>query len=425
MKKLFVIALAAVLVVMFNVPATAKVTHKFNGYWRTRWYSYDNLDYMENSSSLNAVDTRTRLKYTAVLHENLKLINYFEMDAVWGKNPKDSSYGDRGADAVALEIKNTYADFNFANLQWQIGTQNFRDATGGFVYNDDMTGMKINYRADNYVASLRWVRWYEGFGTTQFGGEGNGVDYDMFDFIFNYKMGNHRIAPFITYMKTNDGSGFDGTAGEPQDLYFLGLRYDLKFGNYKWYVNAIYEGGSVDDNTDVTAYVFDTNLSGKWGQWSGFLRFSYVSGDDDTTDNDEEGWYLPSGKIGSVSNLSELWGDGKFDVTKPEGSPGKEPRNWMHIGIGGAYKLSKAWNFKLAYWYLNAAQDGPTSEDALTDTNIGSEFDFWATWTIMKSLKLDMLFSYLIAGDAIEGQMPAGVSTEDPWELGAQLSLKF
>ena len=372
MKKLFVFALAAVLVVMFSVPVTAAVKHKFNGYWRTRFYTYDNLDYQENSSSLQAVDTRTRLKYTAVLHDNLKLVNYFEMDAIWGKNPKDSSYGDIGADAVAIEVKNTYADFNFANLQWQIGTQNFADATGGFVYNDDMTGIKINYRADNYVASLRWIRWYEGYGTTQFGGQGNGVDYDVYDFIFNYKAGNHRIAPFITYMKTNDGGGLAGTAGEPQDLYFLGANYEMKFGNYKWWVNAIYEGGSIDDSTDVTAYVFDTNLSGKWGQWGAFVRFSYASGDDDVTDGDWEGWYIPGGKAGSVSNLSELWGDGKFDVTKPAMSPGKEPSDWMHFGLGTSYKMSKAWNFKLSWWNLNLAQDGAASQSGATDKNIGN-----------------------------------------------------
>ena len=423
MKKLFIFALATVLAVMFTLPAAAAVKHEFGGYWRTRFYSYDNLDYADNSSSLQAIDTRTRLFYTAVLHDNLKFINQFEMDAIWGANPKDSSYGDRGADAVAVEVKRTFIDANWANLRWRIGTQGFQDPSGGYVFDDDMTGMKIDYRAASMTIGLWWLRSYEGYGTTQFGGEGNGVDFDTISLILNYKAGNMRWAPFLTYMRTNDGGGFEGTAGEPLDLYFAGLRWDMKMGNWDFYAIGIYEGGSYDDTADVSAYVFDAEARVKLGNWGAWGRFMYVSGDDDTTDDDIEQWAIPS-KLASMSNWAELWGDGSFDVTFPDGSTGKEVTDLMNFGLGAWMNPTKAWTLKLAWWYLNFAQDGANSSSGASDKNIGNEIDFWATYSVMQAMKLHFIFSYLIVGDAIE-EAVSPVSAEDPWELGAQLEIKF
>ena len=100
----------------------------------------------------------------------------------------------------------------------------------------------------------------------------------------------------------------------------------------------------------------------------------------------------------------------------------------MQLGLGANYKMSKTWKFKASVWFLQFAQDGALSQTAErfsgTDKDIGTEIDLWATWTIMKALKMDFVFSYLMAGDALD-EVTAPLSAEDPWELGAQLSLKF
>jgi len=165
----------------------------------------------------------------------------------------------------------------------------------------------------------------------------------------------------------------------------------------------------------------------------------YVSGDDDTTNSEYEGWLTPKGAEQSMSNYAELWGDGAFDKVIPDGAQGKEVTNIMTFGLGGSYELSKEWMFKLAWWYLSFAEDGRNSQTASdgfisnsnqTDANIGNEIDFWATWSFMKSMKLHFLFSYLMAGDALDNYVSGATggtktSAEDPWELGAQLELKF
>jgi hypothetical protein len=431
MKKLFVIALAATLVVMFTVPATAKVTHKFNGYWRTRFFTYDNTDFIDEGRHVAEIDTRTRIKYTAKIHENLQFVNYFEMDTRWG----GTSYGDRGADAIAVEVKNTYAKFNFANLEWTIGTQGFKDPSGGFIYSSDMTGMKINYRADNYVFGFWWWRAWEG----ERNSGNNGEDFDVFTAVLNYKSGNHRIAPFIVYMYTNDGGGYPAsvgdpyeiyaTAGEEQEVWFLGINYGLKAGNTDFMLNFIYETGDANDNADIDAWVFDVRSDTNFGNWGLKARFMYVSGDDDVTDNDVEGWYIPGGDMHSKSDYAEYWGGGSFDSRIPSYSQGKDVTDIMAFGPTVYFKPNKAWQIDIGLWHLRYAEDGATSEQVLygtsgDDKEIGNELDILVTWKMMKNFKVYGSFAYLFIGDAIEDTL-AGADDEDSWEAYLQMELKY
>ena len=85
MKKFAILALAAVMVIALTVPAAA-LENEFGGYWRTRMYTEGHFNGENNDDTNNRlVDTRTRLYYTAKINDNLKFVNKFEMDAVWGK----------------------------------------------------------------------------------------------------------------------------------------------------------------------------------------------------------------------------------------------------------------------------------------------------------------------------------------------------
>jgi hypothetical protein len=124
MKKFTILALAALLVVAFTVPAAA-LENQFGGYWRTRFYI--NKDFtgedQTNGRNYEVVDTRARLYYTAILNDNLKFVTKFEMDSVWGQGP----LGDIGADGKELEIKNAHIDANFWGLNWKVGIQGIRE----------------------------------------------------------------------------------------------------------------------------------------------------------------------------------------------------------------------------------------------------------------------------------------------------------
>jgi len=84
MKKLWIIALLVLLVGAFTLPAMA-VDHEFGGFWRTRMFNMTNFTGDDTSDKdLQQADTRTCLYYTAVLSDAVKLVNKFEMDAVFG-----------------------------------------------------------------------------------------------------------------------------------------------------------------------------------------------------------------------------------------------------------------------------------------------------------------------------------------------------
>ena len=137
MKKFIVLMLAVVLVVAFAMPASA-LENIFGGYWRTRMYQQRNFagddGNLDQTRDAVLVDTRTRLYYTAKINDNLKLVNKFEMDTVWGSA---AGYGRVGTDAIAIEIKNTYADFNLGPVNMLVGAQPFTLARG-FISDDHM-----------------------------------------------------------------------------------------------------------------------------------------------------------------------------------------------------------------------------------------------------------------------------------------------
>ncbi|GAG97054.1 unnamed protein product [marine sediment metagenome] len=64
MKKFGIIALAALLVVAFTIPAAA-LESTFGGYWRTRFFSQSDFSGDDSESQdYNAIDTRSRLYAT-------------------------------------------------------------------------------------------------------------------------------------------------------------------------------------------------------------------------------------------------------------------------------------------------------------------------------------------------------------------------
>jgi hypothetical protein len=149
MKKFFVFALAVLLVFAFTLPAAA-VEHVFGGYWRTRFGTQQDFTGEDTlqSRDVTLVDTRTRLYYTAVLHDNLKLVNKFEIDAVWGLNGAQgggtvagtNADADIGADGVGVEVKNSYADFNLGDWNFKVGYQGMKLARG-LLFDADAAGV--------------------------------------------------------------------------------------------------------------------------------------------------------------------------------------------------------------------------------------------------------------------------------------------
>jgi hypothetical protein len=423
MKKLFVFMLAIVLVVAFTVPASA-LTNKFGGYWRTRFVSYGNLDGQDTGGSgFTQVNTRTRLYYTAILHDNLKFVNKFEMDAIWGGSTTTTDYGGIDADGRDLQVKNTYVDFNAYNLNWVIGTQGFQWGRSGFLFDTDATGLKIIYRgADNIIPAFYWVRAYDGEKNT--GDDGQDTDY--YTALVNIKSGNMQIVPYLTYLTANSGGSIPtnglngGTLGEAQNLYYLGLDFNMKFDKWSFLATGIYNGGEVDDSTDAKGYLFDVVAKVKLGGFGIHGEVMYATGDDNATDGDEEAFIAPAG---ASYTWSEGYAKGAIDTGNfVQAGGAKEISNMMNFNLGTTFNTGKSLKWQIDWWNINYAEDATGNGDSRDgNKDVGNELSVKATYKLIKNMDLLMVAAYMVAGDAYEPP----TNSANPYELAAQLTLKF
>ena len=404
MKKLLVITLAILLVGAFTVPAMA-VDHEFGGYWRTRMYNMTDFSGDDSGSADNQqADTRTRLYYTAVLSDEVKLVNKFEMDAVFG----DGVRGDIGADGQNFEIKQSYADFSLGDINVKLGTQG-KCMARGFIFCDDFTGAIVRYVADDMTIPFIWIKAYEG-GTGEDANDFD-VDYYALDPVFN--MGDIKINPHLMYIASTDASDWGSTnANGEVAAYYLGVSVDYAADMFSAWFTGIYEAGSVDmtsgDSLDVAASLAAAGGTFNLDALSIHAQAFYATGDDDATDGDANDFYVPKG---ASYYWAEIMGYGTIDAAVSNGSPGDQITNIMAFNVGVDIPLDKL-SVTVDIWNASLVED-----NANGDTDLGTEIDVAASYQLLDDLKLQVVAAYLSAGDA--------TGDENPTEVGAQLSLSF
>lgn len=409
------------MVAFFAMPASAAVTNKFGGYMETVFSGYKHLNYVETGSEdWHQIRYRHRLFYSATVHENLKFNFASEIDTVWG----DTVGGDIGADGNPLfEIKTVNVDFNLMNTRWQVGTQGFNIARG-LVINDDATGMKISYRGmDNIIPAFWWFRPFEG---SQMDTGNNGADVDHFTVLANIKSGNMQFIPAIGYLTSNSAGPWSnqGVMYQAMNVYFVTLDFNAKFDMWDLTLFGGYEGGELNDTTDISAYAFNAKAGVKLANFKIRGEILYTTGEEATASGDYDGWWYPKNN-GSGQNYStaEFFRKGWDWTYSPKGGGAADPRstgnaaeNRMEFGLGVDFNPTKSWKVMFDWWNLNLTEDNKTG-----NSDVGNELDLKATWQIMKNLKLDLIGAYLILGDAIK---PA-TDDANPYETSIRLILSY
>lgn len=368
---------------------------------------YNNTNFSgddEGTADVQAADTRTRLYYTAVLSDEVKLVNKFEMDATFG----DSARGDIGADGQNFEVKQSYADFNLGDFNVKLGTQG-KTMARAFLFSADFTGAIVRYMGDDMIIPFIWVKAYEG-GT---GDEANDFDVDYYavDPVFN--MGDLKINPHLLYAKSADASAWSSTnANEAVDVYYLGVSVDYAADMFSAWFTGLYESGSVEmtsgDDLDVAANLVAVGGAFNMDALSIHAQAFYATGDDDTDDGDANDFYVPNG---ASYYWAEIMGFGEVDAQVSNGSPGDQISNITAFNVGVDVPMDKL-KLTVDIWNANLNED-----NANGDTELGTEIDVTATYQLLDDLKLTVLAAYLSAGDA--------TGDENPTELGAILSLSF
>lgn len=413
MKKLFVLACAALMTAAFVLPAAA-VEHQFGGYWRTRAYTLENYgDTLTADDDLTQVDTRTRLYYTAVINENLKFVNKFEFNAVWGgpdANPNlwNSSFGDIGADGNNVVVKNSYVDFNYGPMNFKVGTQPVVSSRG-FLFDDDCSGVTAAYKADNMGVEFIWIKEYEGH-TSANPLVDNTDDIDQYIARASFGLGDVTVVPFLHYVHQSNTSVTDVDTKN----HFLGVDVDAKLGMASVWFTGIYEFGEIND-VDIDSFFLALGASADMGQFGIHGQAFYAHGDDINNNGNDDSFAPP---LGAFYSWAEILEGGMFDVATPAGSPGSVLSNVWALNIGADFKPMDKLTLGADLWYAKRVEDRADRDGGLDD-DLGTEVDLKATYELIDNLQLDVVAAYLWGGDCIL------TDQEDIYKLGTQLSLSF
>jgi hypothetical protein len=440
--KRFLICLVVVIAVAALVAPAYAVESKFGGLWRVRAFSQDNVTNGDdnNDDNIVRVDQRLRLYYFGVASENFRVVARLETDANWGD---PNTGGQRGADKITIELKNSYIDFNVpgAPIRAQIGIQGIAFHRGWFVA-DDFAAARFDFNFD--PASLMFY-----FAMTAKDGVGAGAaDYtDTSDTEFQavlsgaYKqeMWSGRLS--LAYERgQNNGPNSSAAALniKADDLYVLMFDVDAGMDMWSAFLTAGFNFGSVDKivptatdaNQDYKGMMVD--LGGKYAfdPVAVNASFFYVSGQELNT---ATGAVKKPGDIevftylnGKSHYWAEILGFGVFDVN----GIGDDPTNTMAFNLGVSGKASDTTDVSFQYWYVTAVEDVLSSGtvaagNAKFETDVGSEVDLIITQTIYEGFKATLVGAYLFAGDGYAGWLgtpvAAGQTADDAFETGIQL----
>jgi hypothetical protein len=430
MKKLLVFGLATLLVIAFCVPASA-LENVFGGYWRVRGYKMKDFSGKSDGDlDTTQTTTRTRLYYTAVLNDNLKLVNKFEMDAVFGE--QGSGYGDLGADGVKVEVKNSYADFNLGPTNWKLGVMG--GAIGrSLVFDNDFSGAQVVYRGmdNNWWLRGSWIKPYEAYTNGSGNTSLNKEDYDAVALESMFKLGDlGELRPYGVYswsQRFQGAAAINGVSrlpdGNDASIYWLGLDTDLTLGSVALYGSVAYSGGTIDgqdgaQDTDLKGYVVVVGADVPLGPATLHTKNFYASGDAAEPERGSD----VNGYVGLSDSFywSEIMGFGTFDdVAVSAGSPGDKLTNIWAISLGATIKPFDKLSIRGDVWYAEKPEDDPITDD----DKLGVEADLRINYELVEGLNLELVGAYLWADDATSTDDDG--NDEDPYEIGFQTSLSF
>lgn len=175
---------AVVAVVGCMAGSASAMEHQFNGLLRIKG-DFTNFDQAGgNDASANKAlyrsnpsrtffysEQRARLKYTAILDEDVKVIAQFEIDSRWGDTSQGKANqgstrnqgGAMEADQVNLETKNIYTDFRLDSLPTRVkaGIIPFDDAYKGVFLSSDIAGVMTTTTLDKLTINAGWLRGYD------------------------------------------------------------------------------------------------------------------------------------------------------------------------------------------------------------------------------------------------------------------------
>ncbi|HXE98150.1 MAG TPA: hypothetical protein VN642_17225, partial [Dongiaceae bacterium] len=343
MKKSLIVLGAAAMVAAAAVPALA-FENEFHGMYRAYGFLTNNIYSGGGTFNLNKdgqtssyVEQRARIQYIAKASDDLKLVTHFELDALFG-GKKDGKYGTLGdagaidADAISIETKNVYLDFNVGSqVNAKVGIQPFNDAYQGTFGNIDGAGAVFTGKFGVVTPSLGWFRLANELGSngaaTALNISRKTADLTVLDvkaaltkdvsvggsyYVETRDTSNVAVTgPFATSITTAPAAGSSGLASAAQLIHMLGLNAAAKVGPAAITGFANYQFGEFNDKRDLAAYSLGAIAKVNVGVGNVNVSGLYLSGEKDVaataTGNYKGFQQMQTGGGVSYFNASNMW----------------------------------------------------------------------------------------------------------------------
>lgn len=450
MKRFMVMFVALLAIVAIAMPAFA-VEFKYGGLFRLRWHSDNNLSGTPGDDDQNYMDQRLRMYFTFIASENLQVVTKWEMDTQWGQ---EVTGGDSGADAIRLEMKNVYVDFNipYTPVRAMLGVQGIT-IEEGWIIDDDFSAAVFSTAFEPLTVKVGYIA-IQNEDVSDFD---ENIDVFYADLGYTYgpltagligywQIGNDTNVS--TAFNTGSGLDFQDNAATPfnesvedNNLVDLGITLGYKMDWMDAKINFVKNFGSYDivgspDSTDYEGYMVEAMANFYVNAFTFTLGGFFTSGDDDPFDGDDNAFRYPDG---ASHYWSEIMGLGTLDASTPGtndriADPNKgaysaadAPSNLWTVYVGAAWQALETTKLTLTYYYIGTDNEvvseiiDPVTNAVDFDDSIGHEINFYLDQDVVDGLKLRFVAAYLFANDALT----IYEDDDDIYEIGARLQWAF
>jgi hypothetical protein len=425
---------------MLAAPAMA-ATFEFHGDLDNRATVYtDQINFFGNDSGSQSINdddapdsfvtTKYRIWFKASTNDD-KVYGVYGIE-FGGRRFGSSGGGGFSGDGILNETRWAYTDFQLPNVdskaRFRIGLQTIK--VNKYFWAE--TAMGVKFYGDNY-----YVAWFRGVDTQASDGDDWGDnDLDILIARYDLKMEPVKLGFFLTYFMEDVPSGTipDLTSFDfledwevkkfPRvDFDLLAIGVDGSWStatNYgKFFVNwdLIFETGGIDDVTidggatttdlDISAFLLHTDIGLNFGKATVTYTLIYASGDDNSDDNDLEGYV----QVDVDASYSIIFNEGGYTNDDYFSERHVIADKGIFVNkLALDYAATKKLKTGIALLYLLLGED-VTLADGSKDDELGFEVDAYVSYKLYPNLTLALNIGYLSSGDVMD-EFEVGTSSD-------------
>ena len=408
----------------------------------------------DNIGNLSYFDIRTRFYYTAPISDNLTMIAKADINAISeiegdaGITEIYNAESDTGTNKANIELINFYFDFNpdyrQGKFHLKAGLMPSQLARGFICDDESVFQMQVTRQISRALyLPITYTR-NDNFGI----GKGKArASYDAYTINPIFFKGNTFISPFYNYTRARGGADtieFNHFSNilDRVDRHDVGFDVRIEQEEFSLWFLGVHQFGSmtISNKDNATGLVFvnafpaigaEVDFAGSAFNCGGKVNFTsfldvhsefiyatgekIVAGDPAGLLDKKQSQFLAF-KLSSHP-WAEIMGSGMFGNQVSVGSPGDEITNLVAYGLGLTLKVTDKLSFTLDGWYAELEED-----NAFGKKELGTEINLKPSYEPIKGLNVDLVAAYLFAGDA---SSITGSSTDDPYEIGIQLTHSF